>query len=214
MPAPYCYPYPRPMVTVDLVVFALADDGLRTLFIKRKKDPFAGFWAIPGGYLEMEETVRDAACRELKEETGLDGLSHVEPIGIFDAIGRDPRGRTISVAHAAVIRGPLPEVAGGDDAKAAEWLDPSKVERLAFDHDKILARAREWLAQSLDREEILFRLLAETFGKDEIGTLLKATGGKQASPARWLASHRRAGRIQEIADSPGRFNSSPRDPLR
>jgi len=124
MSTPYCYEYPRPMVTVDLVVFGLGPEGLRALFIKRKKDPFAGLWAIPGGYLEIDEAIEAAARRELKEETGLQDLLVLEEIGVFGDPGRDPRGRTISVAHAGIVRAPLPRVKGGDDAEDAAWLDP------------------------------------------------------------------------------------------
>src|SRR5437879_369391 len=156
MPPPYCYDYPRPMVTVDLVVFALDEVGLKSLFIRRRKDPFAGHWAIPGGYLNLDETFEAAARRELREETGLDGLGHVEEIGTFGAPGRDPRGRTISIAHAAVIRGPLPAVAGGDDAKDAAWLDPARVEDLAFDHAKIVGCTLDWLRGAVIRDEVAF----------------------------------------------------------
>ncbi|MDB5349978.1 MAG: ADP-ribose pyrophosphatase [Planctomycetota bacterium] len=207
MPPPYCYKYPRPMVTVDLVVFALAHDGLRSLFIKRNADPFAGFWAIPGGYLEMDERIGVAACRELEEETGLKDVKHVEQIGVFDEIDRDPRGRTISFGHAAVVGGPLPEVAGGDDAREAAWLDPAKVERLAFDHGTILDRAKDWLARSLHRDEIVFQLLPETFRKEDVETLFRAVLGKNGRGSRWLTTHVRSGKIREIPDSPGRFRA-------
>ncbi len=97
MNRPYCYEYPRPSVTVDLVVFTLAPEGIRALFIRRKKDPFAGRWAIPGGFLEMEEAVDLAALRELREETGLADPQLVEPIGWFG----DP-GTTRGVAPSAL----------------------------------------------------------------------------------------------------------------
>src|SRR5437763_14741310 len=107
---PYCYEYPRPSLTVDMVVFALDGDALRVLMIRRKRDPFAGTWALPGGFVDIDEPIEHAARRELEEETGLGRISLVAPIGVFGAPGRDPRGRTISVAHAAVVRGPLPAV--------------------------------------------------------------------------------------------------------
>jgi len=149
MPKSITYPYPRPMVTVDLVVFGLGDEGLRSLFIRRKKDPFAGRWAIPGGYLEMDESFLVGARRELREESGLTDLVVVEEIGTFGEPGRDPRGRTISIAHAGIVRSPLPEVSGQDDASEAAWLDPDTVADLAFDHGRILAKARSWLSGGL-----------------------------------------------------------------
>src|SRR5689334_8829310 len=124
MPGPYCYEYPRPAVTVDLVVFALEGQGLRTLLIRRGKDPFAGRWALPGGFLDIDEPIEAAARREFREETGLDAPEVVEFLGAFGDPGRDPRGRTISLAHVAALRGPVPPPTGGDDASAAAWLDP------------------------------------------------------------------------------------------
>src|SRR4051812_48945169 len=100
MPPPYCYDYPRPAVTVDLAAFALRDAGLRVLLVRRKHEPFAGRWAFPGGFLELDEPIEAAALRELREETGFEVPGPVELIGVFGAPGRDPRGRTISLAHA------------------------------------------------------------------------------------------------------------------
>ena len=147
MSQPYCYKYPRPAVTVDLVAFATDGPALRVLLVRRKSEPFAGRWALPGGFLNLDEPAEVGARRELREETGLDVAGPVEPIGFFDAPGRDPRGRTISLAFAAVLPGPLPEVAGGDDAAAAEWREVEGLSGLAFDHDAILAVARGWLGR-------------------------------------------------------------------
>ena len=91
MSPPYCYDYPRPAVTVDLVVFALVDGELRVLLIRRKHDPFAGRWAIPGGFLEIDEPIEAAARRELREETGLDVDAPITPIGVFGARARPAR---------------------------------------------------------------------------------------------------------------------------
>src|SRR5260370_25359895 len=104
MPAPYCYDYPRPAVTVDLAAFALFRTDLRVLMIRRKKEPFAGRWALPGGFLEIDEPIEAAARRELREETGLDVTGPGAMIGVFVDPGRDPRGRTIRLAHAAAVR--------------------------------------------------------------------------------------------------------------
>jgi 8-oxo-dGTP diphosphatase len=143
MPSTYCYDHPRPAVTVDLVVFTLIKGKPRVLLVKRKSPPFEGRWAIPGGFLDIDEPVEDGARRELREETGLQLPGSVEFLGVFADPGRDPRGRTISLAHAAWVHDPGP-IEGGDDASEAAWHDPEAKLELAFDHAAILGRAREW----------------------------------------------------------------------
>ncbi len=140
-PKPFCYEYPRPAVTVDLALFARFGPDLRVLLVRRKQEPFAGQWAFPGGFLDIDEPIEAAARRELREETGLDLPGPVEPIGVFGAPGRDPRGRTISVVHAAALRRAPAGLAGGDDAAESAWRDPRSAGPLAFDHDEILDAA-------------------------------------------------------------------------
>lgn len=116
--------YPRPSLTADVVVIALGDSGaLRALFIRRARDPFAGAWALPGGFVEPTETVAQAAARELEEETALRDVRLVE-LGCFSRPGRNPRGWVVTVAHLALV--PVEEMArarAGDDAAATAWLD-------------------------------------------------------------------------------------------
>lgn len=196
MPRPYCYDYPRPMVTVDLVVFGLDGGALRALFIKRKKDPFAGRWAIPGGYVEIDERIEAAARRELKEETGLDAPPLIEPIGVWDAPDRDPRGRTISHPFACAVRPPLPPVSGEDDASEAAWLDPRSAGPLAFDHAEIVGAALRWLARSAEDPSKALALLPESFTRDEARAMRDALLGKNDG-ASWLARLKRSGAIAE-----------------
>ncbi len=141
MPPPYCYEYPRPAVTVDLVLFVGSGESLRVLLIRRKHDPFAGRWALPGGFIEIEEPIEAAARRELEEETGVRHDGALTFVGVFGDPGRDPRGRTISMVYTADLPGRPPEVSGKDDAEEAAWFDPRTAGPLAFDHDEILARA-------------------------------------------------------------------------
>jgi 8-oxo-dGTP diphosphatase len=150
MPPPYCYDHPRPAVTVDLAVFCPSEGGIRVLLVRRKHDPFAGRWALPGGFVDIDEPIEAAARRELKEETGVDVEGPVEFLAVFGDPDRDPRGRAISIAHVAALPGPPPEPAGADDAEEAAWHDPSQVRGLAFDHDQILAQAVDWLARKIE----------------------------------------------------------------
>jgi 8-oxo-dGTP diphosphatase len=207
MAPPYCYEYPRPAVTVDLVVFALVGDALKVLLIRRKHDPFAGLWAIPGGFLEIDEPVETAVRRELREETKLDYRGPVAPIGVFAAPGRDPRGRTISLAHATVIRPPLPEVGGGDDAAEACWCGPREKSPLAFDHDAIIGAALAWLAREVVEGQAWLALLPPEFGDQEIKDLFRALGKTARAAIAWRNRLLREGRIEPDPDRKGRYRS-------
>lgn len=201
----YCYEYPRPAVTVDFVVFALVGDGLKVLLIRRKHDPFAGAWAIPGGFLEIDEPVETAVRRELHEETTLDYHGPVAPIGVFSAPGRDPRGRTISLAHATVIRAPLPRVGGADDAEEACWCDPGEKAPLAFDHDAIMTAAMNWLRHDVVEGESGLAILPLEFGDPEIKALFCALGKPGRSAIAWRNRLLREGRIALVPGREGRY---------
>ena len=134
----YTYEYPRPSVTADCVVIT-KEDTPQVLLIQRGFEPFKGCWALPGGFMNMDETTEQCAIRELEEETGLK-ISDVRQIGAFSKIDRDPRGRTITVAYLAIVDAPL-EVKGLDDAAKAQWFPLSALPPLAFDHADILREA-------------------------------------------------------------------------
>jgi 8-oxo-dGTP diphosphatase len=136
---PYTYEYPRPMVTADIVPFAVREGELRALLIRRGRPPFEGRWALPGGFVEMDEDLDAAARREMKEETGVE-LAHLEQLATYGTPGRDPRGRTVTVAWLGIVYGGA-EAKAADDAAASLWCDPTHPLPLAFDHDLILAHA-------------------------------------------------------------------------
>ena len=126
-------------MTVDVVLFDPSNGRLRVLLIKRAHDPFKGLWAFPGGFVDEDESLEDAAARELFEETGLTDI-RIEQIGAFGDPGRDPRGHTVSVAFAAVLDKSI-DARAGDDAEDARWYSALHPPRLAFDHRKILSTA-------------------------------------------------------------------------
>ena len=136
----YSYKYPRPAVTADCIVITTEAEP-RVLLIERGNAPYKGHWALPGGFLNMDETTEQCAIRELEEETGLK-IDKVHQIGAYSKVDRDPRGRTISVAYLAIVEKPL-EVSGQDDAAKAEWFPINALPLLAFDHDEIMADAIE-----------------------------------------------------------------------
>ncbi len=135
---PFTYKYPRPAVTADCVVFT-KEDTPKVLLIQRGDDPFKGCWAFPGGFMNMDETTEQCAIRELEEETGLK-VEHIQQIGAYSKVDRDPRGRTVTVAYLAIVDSPE-VLEGQDDAAQAEWWSLSSLPPLAFDHDDILKDA-------------------------------------------------------------------------
>lgn len=137
----YCYEYPRPSVTVDIILFRRRTSGTEVLLIKRGAEPFKGRWALPGGFINQDESLEDAAARELLEETGM-MVTDLEQIGSFGDPGRDPRGHTISVAFVAQFD-EAQEAKGADDAQDARWHSAQRPPRLAFDHKKILRAGLE-----------------------------------------------------------------------
>ncbi len=139
----YTYKYPRPAVTVDMAVVRKKGDGYELLLIQRKHDPFAGKWALPGGFVDMDETVEEAADRELYEETNLKNIP-LEQFHVFSQPGRDPRGHTISVVFIGFLTGEQ-DVKAKDDAQEARWFPLDKLPELAFDHAEIVEKLRHKL---------------------------------------------------------------------
>jgi 8-oxo-dGTP diphosphatase len=139
----YSYDFPRPAVTVDIVVLT-QEKAPRVLLIRRKHAPFAGMWAIPGGFVDMDESLEAAAVRELREETGLN-VARLQQLRTFGDPGRDPRGRTISVVYLARVDPTKVHPEGKDDAAEATWHSLRRPPPLAFDHRKILVHVRNGL---------------------------------------------------------------------
>jgi 8-oxo-dGTP diphosphatase len=145
----YTYDWPRPMVTVDAAVFAFFDGRAGLLLIQRKQEPYKDHWALPGGFVEMDEDLPEGAARELAEETG---LKHVplEQLHTFGKPGRDPRGPAITVVYFGIAAGPPEEAEAADDAARAQWFDIEHLPRMAFDHEEIVRCAIERLKQTKD----------------------------------------------------------------
>lgn len=136
---PYTYDYPHMAVTVDAVAFR-DGEAPSVLLIKRGKAPFEGAWAIPGGFVELTETLVSAAHRELEEETGLRGVD-LRFLHYFDAVDRDPRERTLSLTFWGVVEDGADGVSAADDAWDARWHPIAQLPGLAFDHADVLERA-------------------------------------------------------------------------
>ena len=141
----YVYDYPRPAVTVDIVIVT-REAKPRVLLIRRGHPPFEGMWATPGGFIEMDESLEDAARRELFEETGV-RMKDLVQLHTFGDPKRDPRGRNISVAYLALVNADDLQPHAGDDAAEVGWFSLARPPKLAFDHKDILAAARAYLKE-------------------------------------------------------------------
>lgn len=167
---PYTYEYPRPLVTVDMILFAFQHDELTVLLIKRSHPPFEGKWALPGGFVEEHEDLYDAARRELQEETNVSNV-YLEQLYTFGQPGRDPRARVITVAYFALLS--ADEVAqqrihGGSDVGEARWWNIYNLPELAFDHQRILDYALQRLRWKLEWTALGFLLLPKEFTLSEL----------------------------------------------
>lgn len=158
----FSYEFPRAAVTVDCVVFGLDDEALKVLLIRRDLSPFEDKWALPGGFVRLEETVDDAARRELLEETGMERV-FLEQLYTFGAIDRDPRERIITVAYYALVRLSNHRVQAETNARDAAWFAMDDLPLLAFDHDQILETAHQRLQGKVRYQPIGFELLPQKF---------------------------------------------------
>jgi 8-oxo-dGTP diphosphatase len=158
----YSYEYPRAALAVDCVVFGLDDEDLKVMLIQRGQTPFKGRWALPGGFVRLDETLEEAARRELDEETGLKRL-FLEQLYTFGAIKRDPRERVVSVAWYALCNLRDHKVQAATDASAAAWFGLHDLPSLAFDHDEILKVAVERIRGKVRYVPIGFELLPRKF---------------------------------------------------
>ena len=144
----YIYDWPRPMVTVDAVVFTYSGSRAKVLLIDRGKEPFKGKWALPGGFVEIDEELEDAVVRELGEETGLAGVQ-LEQMHTFGKVGRDPRGRQITIAFMGIATEEQTKIKAGDDAAQVKWFDIENLpDDMAFDHNEVVRFAIEKLLKS------------------------------------------------------------------
>ena len=174
----YTYQYPRAALTVDCVVFGFDEGELKVLLIQRALEPFKGRWALPGGFVRVDETVDDAARRELAEETGLRNV-FLEQLYTFGAINRDPRERVVSVAYYALVKLSDHKARAATDAAHAEWHPVSKLARLAFDHAEIFQAALSRLKGKVRYQPIGFELLPLKFTLSELQHLYEAILGTE-----------------------------------
>lgn len=165
--------FERPSVTVDVVILTMRKRRLEALLIKRKRWPFEGLWAIPGGFVNPDESLEDAARRELEEETDVRDV-YLEQLYTFGDPHRDPRTRVITVVYYALIRAETLKVTAGDDAAEAAWFPVYHLPSLAFDHSNIMAYTMQRLRGKLEYTTIGFQLLAPEFTLSELQEVYEA----------------------------------------
>ncbi len=178
----------HPRVAADVAVFAFLDGVMNVLLVRRRYKPYQAYWALPGGLLNPDETLEEAAVRELKEETGVTDV-YLEQLATFSELDRDPRGRVISCCYLALVDAGRVRLQPGSDAREAAWrpLEPllADIDRgpvLAFDHDHILQYARQRLAYKLEYQNVAWSLLPERFTMTELRHVYEAGIGRAFEP--------------------------------
>lgn len=176
----FSYRWPRPALTVDVVVFGLhpTDSTLSVLLIRRKLEPFSGWWALPGGFVHVDESLEWAARRELAEEAGV-RPRYLEQIGAFGEPGRDPRERVISVAFFALVQPGQHPPAAASDACSADWFTLTDLPALAFDHAAILSAAQTRLRERAEARAVVADLLPPQFTLSELQRVHEAIAGHE-----------------------------------
>jgi 8-oxo-dGTP diphosphatase len=189
--------YDRPSVTVDVVIFTLIDRELHVLLIQRNRWPFEGYWAIPGGFINMDESLEQAARRELEEETGVRDV-YVEQLYTFGAPGRDPRTRVISVSYIALVRASEQQLRSSDETRDVRWFPVREVpEQLAFDHDQILAYAISRLRSKIEYTTLAFQLLPEVFSILELKHTYEQILGEKLDKGNFYRKIKESGLLEE-----------------
>jgi 8-oxo-dGTP diphosphatase len=166
----FTYEFPRAALTVDCVIFGLDEACLKVLLIKRGIEPFRGRWALPGGFVHLDETLDDAARRELREETGLQRV-FLEQLYTFGQLNRDPRERVVTVAYFALVNLHDHRLKASTDAENAAWFDAADLPRLAFDHESIIQTALARLKGKVRYCPIGFELLPRKFTLSQLQRL-------------------------------------------
>lgn len=169
----YSYEYPRPAMSCDCLIFGFDGNNLNLLLIERFHEPYAHYWALPGGFMEMDETTQQCAQRELFEETNLSGIE-LEPLGVYDNPPRDPRGRVVSVAFTGFVSIQAVNPVAGDDAALARWFDIKTLPPLAFDHKLMFTAALNKLRKKLRFYPFGKSVLPGSFSENELNNLYKS----------------------------------------
>lgn len=189
--------YNRPSVTVDVVIFTLLQRTLHVLLVQRRRWPYEGCWALPGGFIEMDESLEDAARRELEEETGVRDV-YLEQLYTFGNPKRDPRTRVISVAYFALVQADKQKLRASEETADVQWFPVRTLSvQLAFDHDQILAYAYSRLRSKLEYTTLAFQLLPEVFSILELKDIYEQILEEKLDKGNFYRKIKEAGVLEE-----------------
>jgi 8-oxo-dGTP diphosphatase len=188
-------------VTVDTVAFAVQQDALEVLLVKRKYDPFKNSWALPGGFVtDEDDTVDQAAARELLEETNV-GNVYLEQLYTFGDKGRDPRGRTITVAYLALLRQEELELRASSDASGVAWWPVMDLPELSFDHKDIVTYAHQRLKYKIEYSQAAFMLLQSKFRLRDLQSVYEAVLGRSVDNRNFRKKFLNTGVLHELNET-------------
>ena len=173
----YHYDYPHPSVSTDIVIFTIQEEQLKVLLIRRLNEPFKNGWALPGGFVEIDEDLDQAALRELREETGITGV-YLEQLYTFGKPDRDPRERVITVAYYSLVPIDRLSVDAASDARELGWFNSDQLPDLAFDHQKIINKAKQRLSAKLDYSTIALQFMPSKFTLSELQKVYEIIHGE------------------------------------
>jgi 8-oxo-dGTP diphosphatase len=195
---PSTYEFPRPALTVDCVVFGLDPEPLlKVMLIRRNLEPFKGYWALPGGFVRVDETLDDAARRELQEETGIANV-YLEQLYTFGELERDPRERVVTVAYYALVNLEQYIISASTDASDAGWFAVAHIPPLPFDHDRILKTALQRLQSKVRYEPIGFELLPQKFTLSQLQKLYETILGTSLDKRNFRKKILKLGVLKEL----------------
>ena len=200
--------HPRPMVTVDAAVFTVRERRMEVLLVARKYAPFAGSYALPGGFVEENEPLAVAATRELYEETGAKGV-YLEQFHAFGDPGRDPRGHSVSIAFMALVDAGKISLNAADDAADACWFDVNQLPNLAFDHNAIIAHARDRLRTLTRYRGVGIQILPERFTLRQLQDLYEVILDETLKPSAFKKRLRAMDILEEVESAPQGGKEAP-----
>lgn len=195
----YSYERHHPAVTTDIVIFTIRDEQLKLLLVRRAREPFRASWALPGGFVAIDEDLEDCALRELEEETGVTGV-YLEQLHTWGNPGRDPRERVISVAYYALIPSDRLRVRPASKVDSVAWFGLDTLPALAFDHADIVALAHKRLVAKLDYSTIAFQFMPECFTLSELQNVYEIIRGERLDKRNFRKSVLGLDRIQKTGE--------------